>query len=328
MKSLPISAHVGLAIAVLASALALTAQQPNRQPTTAEQAPTRDTSYIDAQGTAHVTRVVPVPQDLSPEAQRFISRQVPDEAPPQSLAERRASQDANEQRHKAEWSKLCPNTIVETQIAGVPVHIVTPDGMPAANNDKVLINLHGGSFNADSGSYAESIPIAGYSKMKVVAVLYRLAPEHQHPAALDDALSACREIASTHGAIALSGDSAGGGLAAATALRLAGTDAAPTRLGLIAPWVDLTVVPPANKGDIVVRPAWGLASAKAYCGDQDRFDPGISPIFAKAWMNFADRAASTMSQASAMFAPAPAATPLTAQMTGFSSDRISRSVGL
>ena len=45
-------------------------------------------------------------------------------------------------------------------------------------------------------------------------------------------------------------------------------------------------------------------------------------------MNLAVRAASTMSQAKAMLAPAPAATPFTAQITGFSSARIRRSVGL
>jgi monoterpene epsilon-lactone hydrolase len=40
--------------------------------TTAAQAPNTDTSYIDADGTAHVTRVIPVPQDLSPEAKKSL----------------------------------------------------------------------------------------------------------------------------------------------------------------------------------------------------------------------------------------------------------------
>ena len=48
----------------------LVAQQPASQPapapTTAAEAPNRDTSYIDAQGTAHMTRVVPVPQGPEP----------------------------------------------------------------------------------------------------------------------------------------------------------------------------------------------------------------------------------------------------------------------
>ena len=55
---------------------------------------------------------------------------------------------------------------------------------------------------------------------------------------------------------------------------------------------------------------------------------GIRPIFENDWMNVAPAAANTMSQANAMFAPAPAATPLTAQTTGFSSCRIARTIGL
>ena len=159
----------------------LVAQQPASQPTTAAEAPNRDTSYIDAQGTAHVTRVVPVPQDLSPQAQLFIGRPEPDQGPPQSLEERRRMTDAYTARARVAWTRLCPNTLVDDTMAGVPVHIVTPEGMPEGNRDKVLLNLHGGGFNSDSGSYTESIPIAGYTKIKVVAVLYRLAPEHPFP---------------------------------------------------------------------------------------------------------------------------------------------------
>ncbi len=65
-------------VCLFASSLMI-AQQPVRQPTSATEAPSRDTSYIDANGTAHITRVVPVRQDLSPEAQKFISPIVPDD---------------------------------------------------------------------------------------------------------------------------------------------------------------------------------------------------------------------------------------------------------
>jgi monoterpene epsilon-lactone hydrolase len=71
-------------------------------PTTAAQAPTRDTSYIDAQGTAHVTRVVPVPKTISAEAQRRLSRPEPDQGPPQSLADRRKGTDAYTARARVE----------------------------------------------------------------------------------------------------------------------------------------------------------------------------------------------------------------------------------
>ena len=273
----------------IVAAQQLAAQQPVRQPTNAEQAPTRDTSYIDAQGTAHVTRVVPVPQDLSPQAQESISRQVPDEAPPQSLADRRASQDAGQQRRKAEWSKLCPNTSVDTTVAGVPVHIVTPEGMPAENNDKVLINLHGGSFNADSGSYSESIPIAGYTKMKVVAVLYRLAPEHPFPAAVDDGIAVYKELLKTYkpNRIAIYGTSAGASLTGQIAVRLKQLGLPmPAALGLFSTldnfafmgdsWSIYTLRGFAGHLD----PPDGSTHDAYYVGSTDVKDPVLSPIYA------------------------------------------------
>jgi hypothetical protein len=55
---------------------------------------------------------------------------------------------------------------------------------------------------------------------------------------------------------------------------------------------------------------------------------GMTPIFANDWMNVAPDDANTMSHANARLAPAPAATPFTAQSTGFSSFRIARIIGL
>ena len=207
----------------LAAGGALAAQQtPPLQPTTAAEAATRDTSYIDAQGTAHITRVVPVPQTLSPEAQQSVSRAEPDQGPPQSLEERRRMTDAWAVRAAAEWSRLCPNHLENTTIAHVPVRVVTPEDMPEANRDKVLLNLHGGGFNSDSGSYTESIPIAGYSKIKVVAVLYRLAPEHPFPAAVDDSVAVYQALLKTYkpNRIVIYGTSAGAILTAEVAVRL------------------------------------------------------------------------------------------------------------
>ena len=195
---------------------------PPPAPTTAAEAPTRDTSYIDAQGTAHVTRVVPLPETVSPQARQYLARPMPDEGPPQTLAERRAQTDAYTARARVAWSKICPNHIVESEIAGVPVRIVTPDGMPAANRDKVLVNLHGGGFNSDSGSYTETIPIASYTKIKVVAVMYRLAPEHPFPAAVDDSVAVYKALLETYKPdhMVIYGTSAGAILTGEVAVRL------------------------------------------------------------------------------------------------------------
>ena len=179
----------------LLASFALAAQQPAvppvsaPQPTTAAEAPNSDTSFIDAKGTAHVTRVVPIPAGLSIQSRYFLSHAIPDQGPPEPLELRRKRTDEYTAHARTEWDQVCPNQLVEDKIAGVPVRIVTPEGMPEANKDKVLLNLHGGGFDSDSGSYTESIPMAGFTKMKVVAVLYRLAPEDPFPAAVDDSVA-------------------------------------------------------------------------------------------------------------------------------------------
>ena len=56
--------------------------------------PQANSSYIDANGTAHLTRVVPVPATISPEAQRSLGRQISDARGDQSIADRRSQTDA------------------------------------------------------------------------------------------------------------------------------------------------------------------------------------------------------------------------------------------
>lgn len=277
-----------LAWACLLSAPLLASQEGTRQPTTASEAPQRDTSYIDANGTAHVTRVIPVPQDLSPEAQKFISRQLPDAAPPEDLATRRSRTDEWLAHSRAEWTKLCPNTIDDTTMAGVPVRVVTPDDVPAANRDKVLLNLHGGGFNSDSGSYAETIPIASYAGIKVVAVLYRLAPEHPFPAGLDDAVAVYRELLKTYRPdhIAVYGTSAGATMVAEMAVKLKQLALPmPAALGIFSSLDSF-----ARVGDSYAMysldglsgpwaPPSGVHDA-FYVGATDPKDPVLSPIYA------------------------------------------------
>jgi acetyl esterase/lipase len=278
--------HPAALLLLLASA-ALAAQQP--QPTTAAQAPTRDTSYIDAQGTAHVTRVVPIPSTLSPEAQAFLHRAEPDQGPPEPLALRRSRTDAWALTAAAAWSKLCPNQLVEDKIAGVPVRIVTPEGLPEANQDKVLLNLHGGGFNSDSGSYTESIPLADYAKIKVVAVLYRLAPEHPFPAAVDDSVAVYKELLKTYkpGHIVIYGTSAGAILTAEVAVRLKQLGLPqPAALGIFSGLGDF-----ARDGDS--QALYGLSGFTGhldppgthphdpdYITTTDPLDPVLSPIYA------------------------------------------------
>jgi epsilon-lactone hydrolase len=184
--------------------------------------PQKDTSYIDGDGTAHVTRVVPVPGTISPEAQKMLSARVSDAPVHETLEERRSKTD-KWQAHAGEQSRaLYPVNLAEEKIAGIPVRIITPLTIPANRRDRVLINVHGGGFNSDSGSLTETVPIANLTKTKVVAVLYRLAPEHPFPAAVDDTIAVYKELLKKYkpANIALYGTSAGAILTGEVAVRL------------------------------------------------------------------------------------------------------------
>ena len=276
------------AASVVAGQLAAQQDANPPKPTTAAEAPTRDTSYIDEHGVAHVTRIVPVPQTVSLPSQHFLRRAEPDQGPPQSLEERRKMTDAYTAHARQDWTALCPNTIVEDKIAGVPVRIVTPEGMPEANKDKVLVNLHGGGFNSDSGSYTESIPIAGYTKMKVVAVLYRLSPETPFPGAVDDSVAVYKELLKTYKPdhMVISGTSAGAILTAEVAAKLKQLALPmPAALGIFSGMGDF-----ARNGDSMAMYALrGLAGHldppepgahdPFYVGSTDPKDPILSPIY-------------------------------------------------
>lgn len=181
-----------------------------------------DSSVIDGQGTAHVTRVIPVPQTISPEAQRVVARQQSDAVKPQTLEERRTTTDAWQVRAGKLSESLYPVKVTSESIAGVPVRVITPIDMPEGHRDRVLINLHGGGFNSDSGSLTETVPIANLTQTKVIAVLYRLAPEHPFPAAVDDAVAVYREALKKYkpAKIAIYGTSAGAILTGEVAVKL------------------------------------------------------------------------------------------------------------
>src|SRR5271168_1628171 len=194
---------------------------------TAGDAPATDASRIAADGTAYVTRVVPVPGTISPEAQKVVARVQSDAAVPETLEERRAKTDRWQAGAGEAMKKIYPANVAADTIAGVPVRVVTPlniasEERAAEKRDRVLINLHGGGFNADSGSLTETIPMANLTGMKVIAVLYRLAPEHPFPAGLDDAVAVYKELLKTHkpNHIAIYGTSAGAILTAEVTSKL------------------------------------------------------------------------------------------------------------
>lgn len=113
---------------------------------------------------------------------------------------------------------LFPVEVREDEIGGVRVHVVTPVTPKPANAGRALICLHGGAFTwgAGSGALVEAVPIAGRMGVTVVAVDYRLGPEHRFPAASQDVAAVYRALIARHapGAVGLYGCSAGAVLTA------------------------------------------------------------------------------------------------------------------
>src|SRR5665213_980463 len=176
-----------------------------------EPPPQKDSATFDPDGAAHVTRIIPMPSTISPEAQKWLASLTTQKSGPETLAERRIKTNEWRKRDSAEARKFCPVNIEEATIAGVRTDIITPLATPEANRKRVLINLHGGGFNSDSGSLIEGVPIANLAKTKVVSVYYRLAPENPFPAAVDDVVAIYRQLLKTYkpNSIGMYGSSAG-----------------------------------------------------------------------------------------------------------------------
>lgn len=149
---------------------------------------------VDADGTVHVSSLsIPFSSLASEQARKnFIAMTVgrtPLLSAEMDISERRRIVDEQMGKTVERWRSRFPVTITHETMGGVRTDVVVPaEGVAEKNRNRVLINLHGGGFvfGARYGGQAESIPIASLGRIKVVAVDYRLAPEHKFPAASED----------------------------------------------------------------------------------------------------------------------------------------------
>lgn len=268
-------------IAALAMASTLAAQSAPAAPL--------DSATFDIDGTAHITRVVAMPATISPEAQKWLQSLAQQKVgPPETLAERRARTDEWRKTDSAEARRLYPVNVEETTTAGVRTDIITQLSNP--DSKRVLINLHGGGFNSDSGSLIEGVPIANLAKIKVVSVYYRLAPENPFPAAVDDVVAVYKELLKTYAphSIGIFGTSAGAILTAQVTVRLKQLGLPlPAALGIFSGLGDFSRVGDARQLFTLngfpgrMEPTEpGHLPDDEYVAKTDRKDPVLSPMFA------------------------------------------------
>lgn len=247
--------------------------------------PNPDSSTIDQQGNAHITRIIPIPHTISLEAQAFLAQPTPFIPHFNTLAENRAFWDLQQQAQSEALLKRYPVQISESVIAGVPVRVILPK-VPPDKRDRVLIAVHGGGDIVDSGSLTETIPIASLTHTKVIAVLYRLYPEAKRAEGTEDIVTVYRALLKTYKPqnIGVYGASAGGALTGGMAVRARQLKLPlPGALGILAAGGDeLTGDSLAMYGTVGLTDQIGVPRPEDTPDDRvpDRKDPVVSPLHA------------------------------------------------
>lgn len=159
--------------------------------------------YYRAIVDAYATAGRPYFHQVSPQVARSMLRA--------ALAAAPKPVDLPELAHVADETVDGPN-------GAVPIRRYTPLGDPAGT----CVYLHSGGWVIGDLDFADATcrRLAGRTGAEVVSVDYRLAPEHPYPQPLDDAFAALQWAVRTRpGPLVLVGESAGGNLAAACAIR-------------------------------------------------------------------------------------------------------------
>ena len=166
---------------------------------------------------------------------------------------------------------------------------------PRGGRAPLVVHRHGGGWTIGGLEGQDRVcrRLADGSGAAVLAVDYRLAPEHPWPASVDDTVAALRwaasgppELGPAPGAVAAAGHSAGGTLAALACLRLRDEDPAalPDLQVLLCANTDLTGAQPSMRQKAA---GWGLDAEairffnSQWVPDRTRWsDPGVSPLHA------------------------------------------------
>jgi len=160
--------------------------------------------------------MIPSEPFVNPQARAFI-----ESIPDQGLM---APRDIHEIRREAREIVLAatgkPESVTavdDIDVGGVGARLY----QPAGGETNVLVWIHGGAFMTGDLDSCDVVAraFAKRAQSAVLSVDYRLAPENRFPAAIDDAWAATVWASRRFDKVAVGGDSAGGNLAAAVALR-------------------------------------------------------------------------------------------------------------
>jgi len=239
---------------------------------------------------------VHIPATVSPEAQAYL-RMLPDPhlqpaAPgPTEIEKWKVMQNymetRNLERQKDVVERLDPD-VMKKELGGVPVLDIKPRNW--RDNGKVLVYTHGGAYTIASAAstLGSSALMADATGLRVISIDYTLAPHAKWREVTDQVVAVFTELGNQGYAmkdIAIYGDSAGGGLAAGSVLKMRDQGMGmPAAVVLWSPWSDIT-----NTGDTYftmkhAEPAYSYESvlrpsADAYADPKDQKHPYVSPVY-------------------------------------------------
>ena len=178
--------------------------------------------------------------------------------------------------------------IEETELGGVKAFWFS--SQKASNTNAVVVYFHGGGYTKGTAQIGGGFILPVYEQLRIrgLSVEYRLAPTHPFPAAVEDGKNvflALLQRGYRPDQIALTGDSAGGGLALAVTLALKSEQKPlPAAIAVISPWVDLTGAGDSKttlaSSDPFVTLEMAATDSQHYAGSQSKDHPWISPVCA------------------------------------------------
>jgi len=161
---------------------------------------------------------------------------------------------------------------------------------PGADPKRTVLYLHGGGYVIGSINTHRAMVgrISRAAKARALLIDYRLAPEHPHPAAVEDSIAAYRWMLNqgiNPAGVAVAGDSAGGGLTIATLVAIRDAKLKLPAAGVcLSPWVDLEGLGESMTTkatvDPMVQKAGLVDMAKLYLGGKDPRTPLAAPLYA------------------------------------------------
>jgi acetyl esterase/lipase len=191
------------------------------------------------------------------------------------------------QERRAAILNLIPGgEFTDVKIGNIKGQLIEAENMVPG---RIILYLHGGTYCTGSVKSYRILArkLADVCNSELLIINYRLAPENPYPGAIEDSMMAYMWLLDNGYKakdIFIMGDSAGGGLALATGLKIKelGLDM-PSGFVCMSPWTDLTLSGESFKGrakrDSILNPKVVKKCAKLYYGDHDPADFLISPLF-------------------------------------------------